>query len=153
MAKSIRPDTGHAPIDPVTGAIWLDDFATFLRPATTVDAFLASPLGRAAKPVMGNDHILYFALPACRIGGRPFGVSLIFDAQRQTLDTLLLELCDRAREPAPQNAAHKRWLRKQLPGIRVRASGERRFPWGTIEARWVPQNDESMIVVSYGDPT
>jgi hypothetical protein len=146
-------------IDPATGAVTLDDWDTALGPELTVKAFLASALGKAAKPVMGNELILYFGLPWCRISGTSFGISVIFRAREKTLETLLLELSDDELKLAKRsadieterNAAHYRWLKEQL-GSRALPSGEWKFPWGTIEARWVAKNDESWIIIDYDKP-
>lgn len=147
MAKARR--TARGAIDPATGTVRLDG-GEAIAAAMPLEAFFASPLGPQAKPVMGNDYILYYALPDTRLGGRPFAISLIFDAKSERLKLLTLSLVDDRLDESARNQEHKRWLRKQLPGIRAQADGERHFPWGMIDARWVPQNDESLIHVSYG---
>jgi hypothetical protein len=101
--------------------------------------------------VLGNDYIYYYGLSECRIGGLPFGVSVIFDTRSEKVATLILALIDTSiEEEEARDRAHKSWLCEQLPGIRARADGGRRFPWGMIEAMYVPQNAESWIIVSYG---
>ena len=147
MAKARQAASGA--IDPATGAIRLDGGET-IAAAMPLKAFLASPLGPRARPVMANDYIVYHALEKARIGGQDFAVGLIFDAKSEQLKLLTLWLIDDGLDEMARDNVHKRWLTQELPGIPARADGARRFPWGTIDAHFVPQNAESLIHVEYG---
>lgn len=150
--KSRQQGNKDGSIDPVTGAIRIDDPETVLRPRMSLGDFLATPLGRVAFPVMGNEYIGYYGTPWVRIGGREFGLGLIFAAKTEALDLVELQLRDCALDEKAGTAAHKRWLKEQLPGARALPSGELQFPWGTIEARWIPQNAECAVTACYRIP-
>jgi hypothetical protein len=160
-ARNARRQPRSKPaIDPATGTVRLDDRKFVLRPALTVQGLRKSPLARTAKVVRANEYIVYVALPPCRIGGRRFGVTLTFDPKTQIIDWIGLRLLDADFEKhrvgniedAARHAAHEDWLKAQLRGVPLQPSGERRFPWGYVEAQYVPQNEESWIVIGYEAP-
>jgi len=145
-------------IDPRTGAIRFDEWDTVLHPTTTLKAFLATSLGRACTPVLANDYIDYVGLGWCRLGGREFDVMVAFKPKGGTIDWMSLSLNeDYDGETVYEaqmalNAAHWRWLKRQLPDARALPNGEWQFAWGTVAARYIAKNDECAIIIDYDKP-
>lgn len=158
MARPARrkAKTGGA-LDPATGALTLDDGATF-GPQHTRSDFLATPRGRAAGDLIVNEPWHSWRLVE-RIGGLEFSLAVFFEGER--LRMLMLVLRDsrygassddwsEEKEKA-RDAAHQRWLAVQLPGSRADAGGQRKLPWGTVWAGYDPRSDGSSIMVRYGN--
>ena len=138
-------------IDTVTGNIEVEGEPLGLGSALRMSAFLATPLGRAAKLVVRNDPWRTLHIGACRVGGADLAAMLIFDGERLATVILCLADPDNALSYEALDAAHRRWLADNLRGGKPWRSGEneRRFAWGTLWVGLDVKSGAPEIVVSY----
>jgi hypothetical protein len=138
-------------IDAVTGKIEVADEPEGFGPALLLSAFLATPLGRAAKVVVRNEPWRTLHIAACRIGGADFAVMLVFEGERLATVTLCLADPANALSYEALDAGHRRWLAANLRGgTRWRSEeSERRFAWGMLWVGFDVKSGGPEIVVSY----
>ena len=146
-------------IDATTGALKLDDYDTAIGPHLGRAAFLAAPVGQAARDLTVNEPWHSWKL-ACRIGGEAFMLALYFHGE--TLDMAVLALSDgrygtswddysEDKEKA-RHAAHRRWIDDELKryGKSLWSGSRRTFPWGAVSADYDPRSGGASIVITYG---
>jgi hypothetical protein len=138
-------------IDTVTGNIEVEGDPEGLGPALRLSAFLATPLGRAAKLVVRNEPWRTLHIAACRIGGAEFAAMLIFEGERLATVTLCLADPANALSYEALDAGHRRWVAANLRGGKPwrTEESERRFAWGTLWVGFDVKSGGPEIVVSY----
>lgn len=138
-------------IDTVTGKIEVEGEPEGLGPALRLSAFLATPLGHAAKLVVHNEPWRTLHIAACRIGGEDFAAMLTFEGERLATVTLCLADPANALSYEALDAGHRRWLAANLRGAPAWRSeeSERRFAWGTLWVGFDVKSGGPEIVVRY----
>jgi hypothetical protein len=134
--------------------------AMMLGPATQREAFLASPLGARAAPLVKNEPWCSWQVPGLRIGGLPFALGAYFHGA--ALSSLGFALIDKRfgsswddwseEKERARDAAHKAWLVVQL-GPSDAPNALRSYPWGSVSAGYDSKGGGSSIWIRYGaDP-